>query len=142
MTLIHRFIDYIRSVRRYSQRTAEIYESVLNDFCRDRVVDKMAPDSELIEVLTLQHLRSYEVNLLDDRSLSPKTVNLHLSVLSRFCNYLIKLSLIDSNPVSLISRPKVQKRLPEFYRTEALCDYFTSLHLLFIKQYALTLLKT
>ena len=125
MTVIHQFIDYIRSVRRYSQRTAEIYESVLKDFCRDREVGDDAADSDLIAVLTLPEIRSYEVNLLDERKLAPKTVNQYLSVLSRFSNYLIKKGLINTNPVALIARPKIQKRLPEFYRSEAMSDYFT-----------------
>ena len=125
MTIIHQFIDYIRSVRRYSQRTAEIYESVLKDFCRDREVSDDVSDRDLIAVLTLPEIRSYQVNLLDEKKLSPKTVNLHLSVLSRFCNYLIKRDMINSNPVSLMTRPKLQKRIPEFYRTDVLTDYFT-----------------
>ena len=125
MTIINKFIDYIRSVRRYSQRTAEIYEYVLKDFCRDREVDENASDKSILDVLTSSEIRSYEVNLMDERKMAPKTVNLHLSVLSRFCDYLIKQDLKHSNPVSLISRPKVSKRLPEFYKVEALSDYFT-----------------
>ena len=125
MTIIHQFIDYIRSVRRYSQRTADIYEYVLKDFCRDREVDENASDTSLLDILTSVEIRSYEVNLMDQRKMAPKTVNLHLSVLSRFCDYLIKHNLKQSNPVSLISRPKVSKRLPEFYKQEPLSEYFT-----------------
>ena len=124
MTIINKFIDYIRSVRRYSQRTAEIYEYVLKDFCRDREVDENASDNSILDVLTSPEIRSYEVNLMDERKMTPKTVNLHLSVLSRFCDYLIKQNLKHSNPVSLISRPKVPKKLPEFYKEDALSDYF------------------
>ena len=36
MTVIHQFIDYIRSVRRYSQRTAEIYEKLK----LDKIIDE------------------------------------------------------------------------------------------------------
>ena len=129
MTLVHQFLDYIRSVRRYSQRTVDIYESVLKDFCRDREVGDSATDSDLLTVLTMSEIRSYEVNLQDGRKMAPKTVNLHLSVLSRFSDYLIKQGVINSNPVSLISRPKVQKRLPEFYRVDALADYFKRTHI-------------
>ena len=129
MTLDHQFLDYIRSVRRYSQRTVDIYEYVLNDFFRDREVGDSATDSDLLTVLTMSEIRSYEVNLLDGRKMAPKTVNLHLSVLSRFSDYLIKQGVINSNPVSLISRPKVQKRLPEFYRVDALADYFIRTHI-------------
>ena len=124
MKIIEQFLDYIRSVRRYSERTADIYESVLKDFCNDREVPDNAAINDLICVLNPSQIRTYEVNLLDDRQLSTKTVNLHMSVLSRFCDYLIKQNHIDSNPVSLISRPKLQKRLPEFYKAESLSEYF------------------
>ena len=115
------FIEYIRSVRRYSERTVQIYGLVLEDYSQDRQVKD---DDELIASLNPSELRSYEVNLLDDRKLSPKTVNLHLSVLSRFCDYLIKVGRLSSNPVSLVSRPKIMKRVPEFYRLESMDDYF------------------
>ena len=32
MNIIDRYVDYIRTVRRYSDRTVAIYESVLYDF--------------------------------------------------------------------------------------------------------------
>ena len=128
--IVGQFIDYIRSVRRYSERTAELYESVLKDFYRDREVPEDASDQEFLSVLTSAEIRTYEVNLLDERKISPKTVNLHLSVLSRFCDYLIRQNHILSNPVSLITRPKVQKRLPEFYKADSMQQYFdrTQMH--------------
>ena len=124
MEIIGKYIEYIRKVRRYSERTAEIYESVLMDFIRDRGLEDSSDDSSLIAALNPSEIRSYEVNLLDERSLTAKTVNLHLSVLSRFCDFLIKQNLKDSNPVSLVSRPKVEKRLPEFYKLDSMDDYF------------------
>ena len=123
--IVHQFIDYIRSVRRYSERTADIYESVLKNFYADRQVSDDADDQKYLEVLNVSEIRTYEVNLLDDRKMSPKTVNLHLSVLSRFCDYLIRQNRLESNPVSLVSRPKIQKRLPEFYRSESMESYFS-----------------
>ena len=63
MIIIEQFIDYIRSVRRYSERTADIYESVLNDFCSDREVSDEADISDLLSMLNPSQLRTYEVNL-------------------------------------------------------------------------------
>ena len=34
--------------------------------------------------------------------------------------------MIDSNPVSLVARPKQEKRLPEFYRKESMDTYWTT----------------
>lgn len=62
--------------------------------------------------------------LLDERKEGAKTVNLHLSVLSGFCKFLMKEGVLESNPVRLVSRPKQEKRLPVFYREDAMREYF------------------
>jgi integrase/recombinase XerC len=125
MDLISQYISYIRNIRRYSERTALIYEGVLKDYaaalnCNEPAAD----DSELLASLNCSEVRSYEVKLLDERKLSAKTVNLHMSVLSGFCKYLVKQGHLQSNPVSLVSRPKIEKRVPEFYRFESMEEYF------------------
>ena len=61
---------------------------------------------------------------MDEKGESAKTVNLHLSVLSGFCRFLMKEGVLESNPVRLVSRPKQEKRLPVFYREEAMQVYF------------------
>lgn len=136
MDLISQYISYIRNIRRYSERTSQIYEGVLKDYaadvrercqeCGGAKVDDSASvsDTELLASLNSSEIRSYEVKLIDKRKLSTKTVNLHMSVLSGFCKYLIKLGSLQSNPVSLVSRPKIQKRVPEFYRFESMEEYF------------------
>ena len=74
--------------------------------------------------LNVQTIRGYEVYLLDERKEGAKTVNLHLSVLSGFCKFLMKEGVLESNPVRLVSRPKQEKRLPVFYREDAMRAYF------------------
>ena len=64
------------------------------------------------------------MHLLDVEKVTPRSVNLHLSVLSGFCRFLIKEALLKSNPVRLVHRPKVEKRLPEFYRQDSMDAYF------------------
>lgn len=129
MTLIDKYIEYIRNVRRYSGRTSEIYRDALEDFARTAfresgpdVADM--PDDELTLALNPSEIRSYEVDMLDRRHLSTKTVNLHLSVLSGFCRFLVKNGYLASNPVKLVPRPKSEKRLPVFYRKDAMRKYF------------------
>jgi len=79
-----------------------------------------------VKALTPAALRNYTVHLLDEKSESARTVNLHISVLSGFCRYLMKEGLLDANPVRLISRPKMEKRLPEFYRADSMKAYLES----------------
>ncbi len=122
MNLISRYISYIRSARRYSSRTVALYEGILDDFSGSVSCD----GTTLTDCLNPNEIRSYEVMLLDERKLAPKTVNLHLSVLSSFCRFLIKEGILKSNPVSIVSRPKVSKRLPEFFRQDIMHEYFSN----------------
>jgi len=126
MSIIEEFISYIKNVKRYSKRTVSIYKDVLNGFVESVTGEKVVSDGELAGLLVPSILRSYEVRLLDSEKMKPRTVNLHLSVLSSFCAYLVKKEIIGSNPVSLVSRPKMEKRLPHFYVAEAMESYFSA----------------
>ena len=59
------YINYISSVRRYSERTQEIYSEVLKDFCEfltaSGFVEGDSADEALVESLTPSAIRSYEV---------------------------------------------------------------------------------
>ena len=115
------YIDYICDVKRYSPRTCEIYSAVLrefSDFC------EAEDDDTLISVLTPAMVRNYEVHLMDERGENPRTVGLHLSVLSGFAKFLMKDGHLNANPVRLVTRPKTSKRNPSFYRNEAMDAYF------------------
>lgn len=118
MKEIDNFIAYISGVRRYSDRTVELYRDALEEYAT------FADDIPLTESLTPAMLRSYEVHLMDEKKLNPNTVGLHISILSSFCKYLIKQGLLQSNPVRSVRRPKTEKLLPVFYRDEAMNAYF------------------
>ena len=150
MNLIDRYIHYVRDIRRYSPRTVSTYSDALKSFssfvfkdqaglaeaCLDQAghmsqtcsghacSDQAGLDEVLLSALNPSEIRGYEVHLLDGVGVTPKTVNLHLSVLSGFCRFLVKEGLLKSNPVRLVHRPKVEKRLPEFYRQDSIDAYF------------------
>ncbi len=118
--MIDRYIKYIRDVRRYSARTADIYKYALDDF-----VATMKLGDDVVSGLEPNIIRAYEFSLMNRKEpLSPRTVNLHLSALSGFCRFLVKEGVIKSNPVKTVPRPKVAKRLPSFFRKEAMDAYF------------------
>ena len=123
MNLTDKYIGYISNIRRYSSRTVDIYGEVLRNYklvihqCND--VD----DKDLIDSLNRSEIRQYEAILIDE-GLSAKTVALHMSAISSFCRYLIKEGYLKSNPVKLISKPKVEKRLPVYFRKQAMDEYF------------------
>ena len=132
--LIDEFIEYIRGIKRFSARTQQGYRDVLEDFSEflQRELDRLGETQEanpgvdlvVLRGMTSQVIRGYEVYLLKERGLSARSVGLHLSVLSSFAKYLMKKELLSANPVRTVSRPKVPKRLPEFYRKEAIDRYF------------------
>ena len=144
MNLIDRYIHYVRDIRRYSPRTVSTYEDSLKSFsafafkdqtsldqtslaqaCSAQACsDEACSDEVLLSALNPSEIRGYEVHLLDVEKVTPRSVNLHLSVLSGFCRFLVKEGLLKSNPVRLVHRPKVEKRLPEFYRQDSMDAYF------------------
>ena len=121
--IIDEYIAYVRDVRRYSPRTCRLYSEILGSFA-SFVSEEPYSDDSLLEALTPSMIRSYEVYLIDRKKDDPRTVNLHLSVLSGLCRYLMKDGRLTSNPAKMVSRPKMEKRLPVFYREESMKEYF------------------
>ena len=124
MNLIEKYISYIRDIRRYSGRTVQLYEDAIRNFCKAVLESDEHSDSDLVAALNFSQIRSHMVSLMDEQHLVPKTVSLHMSALSGFCRYLVKEGHLKSNPVRLVRKPKVEKRLPEYYRNDALEEYF------------------
>ena len=114
-----------------AQRVPPVYEATgghgsagLNLAAEATATKVSGGSSRWSEILSVQTVRAYEVWLMDEKGESAKTVNLHLSVLSGFCKFLMKEGVLESNPVRLVSRPKQEKRLPVFYREDAMREYF------------------
>ena len=123
MTFITKYIAYITNIRRYSSRTVNIYGDVLKNFLRVIHRGDAVDDDALLASLNRSEIRQYEVLILEE-GLSAKTVNLHLSALSSFCRYLMKEGKLKSNPVRLVTKPKVEKRLPVYFRKQSMEEYF------------------
>ncbi len=160
--MIASFIEYIRTQKRYSERTAALYRDAVERFyvsiykdafekylneqkeeAKEKgatLKEEAAPDresknracitqwlgtlstEEFLRVLIPVHIRSFIVANLDN-GLSPRTVNLMISALGSYCRYLVKQDLLPGNPASKVYRPKEKKRLPDFYKKEALGRY-------------------
>jgi len=142
--MIDKYIAYIRDVRRYSPRTQTLYADALNDFASWAEMPGQAGHDEksaghdeksagqdesvmadLIGHLIPSRLREYEAHLIE-RGLKPRTVHLHMSALSGYCNFLIKEGELKSNPVRGIKRPKMEKRLPEYYTEKSMEEYLAA----------------
>jgi len=105
------FITYIRTIKRYSERTVCVYRSALEDFL------------SCGRSLEQRDIRNYVAESLNS-GMSARTVNLHLSALSSFCGYLVKSGEMAFNPVRTVKRPKESHRLPDFFTEKALNNYF------------------
>lgn len=126
MNPIEKYLSYVRNVRRYSRRTVDVYEAVLTSFYAHTSDGCLHDEDDYLKPLNPSEIRGYLFYCLGDRDLDPKTANLHLSVLSGFCRFLVREGMIRTNPVRLVPRPKVDKRLPVFYKEEGLQKYFES----------------
>jgi len=116
--LTEKYLEFLSGIRRYSPRTVAIYRDVL---CRYEDYSGSFPQS-----IDIRSLRNYEMHLLDECKESPRTVDLHLSVLSGFARFLMREGQLSSNPVRLLPRPKKEKRLPDFFREDSIKDYLAS----------------
>ena len=116
--MIDAYLAYIRDIRRYSPRTQAVYGDVLADFSR-------FCEGEVVASMTPSMLRRYEADCIN-RGLKPRTVHQHMSVLSGFCRFLMQKGVLKSNPARNVKRPKMEKRLPEFYQEKSMDEYFAA----------------
>ncbi|HKE93118.1 MAG TPA: tyrosine recombinase XerC [Povalibacter sp.] len=108
LTLIPRFLAHLSSERRLSSHTDANYRRDLELFTRycERVgvTDWPRVDS--------QHVRNFAAAEFR-RGQSPRTIQRRLSALRSFFNFLLRESLLKSNPATEVQAPKARKRLPE-----------------------------
>jgi len=113
--LRERFIEYLKIERRYSLRTVALYRKYIDEFYDFAPL----PEREFMTPLTV---RSFIAESLES-GLNSRTINLKLSALSSYSDFLVKHGFIESNPVKRIKRPKQSKRLPEFHTMAAISNY-------------------
>jgi len=118
--MVAEFIEYLKTQKRYSYRTQAIYGEYIREFF------EFASDGEeeSVDVLKPNLIRGFIAAGLES-GISPRTMNLKLSALSSFSNYLVKCGILDSNPVKRVHRPRQSKKLPQFYTEHAMENYFS-----------------
>ena len=124
MEIIRKYIDHVRNIRRYSERTVRLYEDALNRYVRMVFPEGTPDEASFIESFNRFEIRGFMVALMEQEGLSAKSVSMHMSALSSFCRYLVKAGKLKSNPARTVIRPKVEKRLPEYFREDAMKTYF------------------
>jgi len=143
-TIIHKFLDYLKFERRFSEHTAKCYGADLTQFGEflEGEGERVASDSELLSeshhheghstavatkvdikvdqlLLSAQteSVRSY-LGLLNEKQYSKATIARKLATLRSFYKFLVKRNYISSSPVVSIRTPKQEKKLPRFLEFE------------------------
>ncbi|MGY6210262.1 tyrosine recombinase XerC [Cytobacillus firmus] len=113
------FIEYLQIEKNYSQYTIEHYQHDISEFF-------MFMSEQAISDLTkveYQDVRIYLTNLFE-RKMSRKSVARKISSLRSFFKFLLREEIVAENPFALVSIPKAQKKLPEFFYEEEMKQLF------------------
>lgn len=135
MSFLETFLEYIRVQKRYSSRTLSLYKGAVEGFYEYIGDGGEISDDEEISLLTPINIRSYIAERLSE-GISPRTMNLSLSALSSYSNFLVKKGVLEVNPVKKVFRPKENKKLPQFYTEDALKGYLDKSQILLDEDYS------
>lgn len=113
--LLSKFLDYLTYEKKYSSLTISNYKRDIEYFflfLRDKKITN-------IKNVKYQDIRTYLI-YLHNHQYSKKTVSRYISSLRTFFKYLYGEGDVPSNPMILVSNPKLDKRLPVFLYTNDL----------------------
>ena len=110
-----KFSEYIILEKHYSNDTVINYTKDLDDFYNYLDSKKISS----INSVNYNVIRGY-LMYLHEKEYSKKTINRHISTLKSFFKYLLGEHYIKDNPMSLVSGPKLDKKLPKVLYYEEL----------------------
>ena len=117
------FIEYITLQKHYSSDTIINYTKDLDDFYS--YLD--SNNIRSISSVDYNIIRGY-LMLLHEKKYSKKTISRHISTLKSFFKYLLGEHYINDNPLSLITSPKLDKKLPQVLYYEELEKLLNSIN--------------
>jgi integrase/recombinase XerC len=120
---VQHFIDYLSDVKRYSSHTLTAYKGDLLQFLE---FCEMKEDDDDFSKITTSKVREWLMaemrgDLRVDapgKKLTAASGRRKLSSVKAFFRFLIKEGELEINPVSLVNRPKMAKRIPVFLEEE------------------------
>ncbi len=116
------FFDYLSYEKKYSSHTVTSYKNDIFQFIKFISED----ETHVINLseINYQHIRAWVSDLINHK-ITPRSVNRKLSSLKSLFKYLQRQKLIDVNPLSKISGPKIPKRLPVFVDEQQMENLFS-----------------
>ena len=112
---IQDFLHHIRFEKRMSEKTCIAYAGDLHDF--ERYHTDHYPEVS-IQMIRLQHLRSWMADLAGEQQLQPGSLKRKASTLKSFFKFLLRTGITADNPAKLLRTPKASRKLPAFLETE------------------------
>lgn len=110
---ILKFIEELKYEKNYSELTVNGYLKDLDSFLEYLSENNI----KTYKSIEYQDIRLYITNLYNQKY-SNKTISRHVSALRSFFKYLKANNIIDDNPCTLISNPKLDKKLPKYLNYE------------------------
>ena len=107
---IQPFLDYLQFEKRYSQHTLISYQTDLEQFFGFLETEFSETDPATVKAT---YIRSWLATLKSEELVS-RSINRKISTLKSYFKYLLKRGIILQSPMTTISTPKANKRLPSF----------------------------
>jgi integrase/recombinase XerC len=121
---VHKFLEYLRSVRNASPHTLRNYESDLEQF----IAYLSPPESPPPTVARIDHrvIREF-LGYLHDEKLQKSSIARKLASLRSFFKFCAREGMIRDNPGRLVATPKLPKRLPAVLSAEEMSAFLNQL---------------
>ena len=104
------FINYLKYEKRYSTHTVVAYKNDLDQFVAYATIVVGEFHVKAIETDTV---RGWLLHLME-QGLTPRSIHRKATSVKSFYNFLMREDVVDSNPASNLTLPKVRKKLPNF----------------------------
>ena len=113
---ISNFLTYLETQRRFSPRSIDTYRKSLDKFLA------LVGEGALLESFSEMQVKSFVWDLKMRQKLSPTSICEHLAALKSFGKYLVRSSILETNPTENIPMPKRPKRLVAFLGQKDLAE--------------------
>ncbi len=121
---LHNFLDYLFSLKNYSDYTIVSYKRDIEDFIEFVKGEKMAPS-----ILRLRNNRPCKNYLIymSNQGLASTSINRKLASLRTFYDYLVRQEIVEDNYFSNIESMKKPKRLPSLLKNDEIKNLLSSI---------------
>ncbi len=106
-----KFLNFCKIEKGFSEHTIISYAKSIDEFS-EYLYDNFGNNIDL-QLITLDDLRPF-LGFLHDKGLKRNSIRQRISAIKSFFKFCVKKNYIKTNPASLISTPKREKRLPNF----------------------------